>query len=250
MFYIPPTLLNKQVHVTVIGAGGTGSYLVSELAQMNFLLKKLGGIGLHVTLYDEAKVSEFNVGRQNFHAMDVDLHKSKVLIERVNNFFGTNWLFKTENFYPSSDNVGDVVLTCADIAKLRYDLGKQYHNSGSCSLWIDGGNGQSDGQVILGWLCNKNKETLMPNIYDLYGEQLLAVDDDDEPSCSHEQSLNRQDFGVNSMIAKVMAQFLWRLLRHGSVDHHGAYIDLSTSLTTPLEFDQEVWASFGWNPPA
>lgn len=52
------------VTVNVIGAGGTGSQVVTSLARMDTALWKLGHPGLFVRVYDPDTVSESNIGRQ------------------------------------------------------------------------------------------------------------------------------------------------------------------------------------------
>ena len=91
-FITPTSFFNKTVRITVIGAGGTGSYLLSYLAQINYLLRMVGGqdCPLQVHVYDPDTVSETNVGRQNFWPMDVGMNKADVLVNRINMGFGTN----------------------------------------------------------------------------------------------------------------------------------------------------------------
>ena len=59
-------LLSPQhpVSVFVIGAGGTGSQVVTNLACMDMALRSLGHAGLHVTVFDPDTVTEANIGRQ------------------------------------------------------------------------------------------------------------------------------------------------------------------------------------------
>ena len=42
---------HHPVTVFVIGAGGTGSQVVTNLARMNKALQSLGHVGLHVTVF-------------------------------------------------------------------------------------------------------------------------------------------------------------------------------------------------------
>ena len=52
-------LLNPRHPVTVfvIGAGGTGSQVITNLARMNMALQALGHPGLHVTVFDPDTVT-------------------------------------------------------------------------------------------------------------------------------------------------------------------------------------------------
>ncbi len=91
--YIDNYLLNPQHPVTVnlIGAGGTGSQVLTCLARLDVTLRALGHPGLFVTLYDPDIVTDANIGRQLFRQFRPGLNKAQCLITRVNNFFGNDW---------------------------------------------------------------------------------------------------------------------------------------------------------------
>ena len=66
--YTDSYLMSPQHPVTVnlIGAGGTGSQVLTCLARLDTALRGLGHPGLFVTLYDPDTVTEANIGRQLF----------------------------------------------------------------------------------------------------------------------------------------------------------------------------------------
>src|SRR4051812_583943 len=90
---VEKTLLNpyNPVIVNLIGAGGTGSQLLTALARMNHSLIALNHPGLMVRVFDDDKVEAANLGRQLFTTAELGLYKSVALINRINLFFGTNW---------------------------------------------------------------------------------------------------------------------------------------------------------------
>jgi molybdopterin/thiamine biosynthesis adenylyltransferase len=65
-------LLNPQHEITValIGAGGTGSQVLTCLGRMNTALKALSHPGLFITMYDPDMVTPANMGRQLFTEQD------------------------------------------------------------------------------------------------------------------------------------------------------------------------------------
>ena len=91
--YIDNYLVNPQHPVTVnlIGAGGTGSQVLTCLARLDTALRGLGHPGLFVTLYDPDIVTEANIGRQLFGPSDLGQNKAQCLVSRINNFFGNDW---------------------------------------------------------------------------------------------------------------------------------------------------------------
>ena len=78
--YTDQYLLNPYHPVTVfvIGAGGTGSQVVTCLARMGMALQALGHPGLHVTVFDPDTVTEANIGRQLFSEAETGKRKERV----------------------------------------------------------------------------------------------------------------------------------------------------------------------------
>lgn len=58
--------------------------------------------------------------------------------------------------------------------------------------------------------------------------------DDHGPSCSLEEALALQDLPINRAIADVVMQVVWNLLRHGGLNHHGAYVDIRDVTVVPI----------------
>lgn len=79
--YTDSYLLAPQHPVTVnlIGGGGTGSQVLTNLARLDVTLRALGHPGLFVTLYDPDIVTEANIGRQLFGYSDLGLNKANCL---------------------------------------------------------------------------------------------------------------------------------------------------------------------------
>ena len=100
--YTDSYLMNPQhpVTVNIIGAGGTGSQVLTCMARLDVTLRALGHPGLFVTLYDPDIVTEANIGRQLFGPMDLGLNKAQCLVTRINNFFGNDWKAEAR-LYPS-----------------------------------------------------------------------------------------------------------------------------------------------------
>ncbi|WP_374552252.1 ThiF family adenylyltransferase, partial [Flavobacterium sp.] len=116
------SLINPTNPVTVnlIGAGGTGSQVLTALARMNHALTELNHAGLSVRLWDDDVITEANLGRQLFAESELGLDKSVALINRINRFFGTNWKAETQKF--EKDGLGklksnmksEIYISCVD----------------------------------------------------------------------------------------------------------------------------------------
>jgi len=259
--YVEKYLLDPQHPVTVnlIGAGGTGSQVLSCLVRMDMALAGLGHPGLHVTVYDPDEVTEHNIGRQLFTPADVGVNKANCLVSRLNAAFGLGWEAVGEKFPVKVKNatekdLANIFITCTDnvasrikldgflngaAAAMRHD-GRIDHQS--LLYWLDFGNRQNTGQVVLGTISDEipqpavdGEETvsLLPKITDMpgYGD---THDDDSGPSCSLAEALEKQDLFINSALAQLGCNLLWRMLRHGKLEHQGLYLNLETMTTNPI----------------
>ena len=125
--YTDSYLMNPQhpVTVNIIGAGGTGSQVLTCMARLDVTLRALGHPGLFVTLYDPDIVTDANIGRQLFGCSDLGLNKAQCLITRVNNFFGNDWkavpdIFPTVLKDARRDDMAQVIINELDAIKDRY----------------------------------------------------------------------------------------------------------------------------------
>src|SRR6202000_2159693 len=88
----------NPVTINLIGAGGTGSQVLSALAMMNQAFLPHPHPGLMVRVFDDDKVERPNLGRQLFTTAELGLYKSVALVNRINRFIGSNWKAETERY--------------------------------------------------------------------------------------------------------------------------------------------------------
>lgn len=248
-FKCPENWLTQAIHVTLVGAGGSGSNCLDALCQLHHGLLAVGHkFGLNVTLYDSDTVDMPNVGRQRFTYCDIGNNKATTLINRYNLAYSLNWQSRPEYFTAESmeHRIPELLITCVDTISTRTDIGRyinRYNNEYSSDMWLDFGNGRHTGQVILGHLMNN--ENRLPNVYDLYPE-LEDMEEDNEPSCSLAEAIQSQDLFVNRSIVDAGINILWQLLRSGEIDHHGVFINQKTSEVKPLKINTDVWQFMGY----
>lgn len=250
-------LLTGKVKVALVGCGGVGSQVLTGLARLHTAMLALGHPGgLEVTAYDPDTVSESNVGRQLFSPADVGINKAVLLIHRLNAFFGLNWKAVPSRFpTPSRSDSPNIIISCVDTKAARRGIADYckrpngYYNS--VYYWLDMGNNLVDGQVIMGQpgfgrRLKKGEQQLLPTVTDLYPSIMDASlpEDDDGPSCSLAEALERQDLFIGQTIATFGLQLLWSLFRNGGVDHHGYFVNLKAGRVTPLPVDSEAWKRF------
>lgn len=248
-------ILSKRVKVALIGAGGNGSQMLTGLARLHHALVSLGHPGgLHVTVFDDDSVSESNIGRQLFSSADIGLNKGVVLTHRVNAFFGLDWRANPTRFGGHGDARDfDLLISCVDTKASRRDIHNAIADSYSnlCYL-LDLGNRSMDGQVILGEppsqralprFGRKSDPDRLPVVTELYPEILdtTLAEDDDTPSCSLAEALEKQSLFINQAVVTFALDLLFTLFRKGKITHHGAFVNLESGRVSPLAVDVEVW---------
>jgi PRTRC genetic system ThiF family protein len=246
---INPRLLRGRVKVLLVGAGGTGSQMLSGLARLHTALVALGHPGgLDVTCCDDDVVTTANVGRQLFSPSDVGIHKAVVLIHRLNMYYGFQWQAHTVRVSEMKDKAFDIVIGCVDTKKARRDI-HEFCQTAKAAYWLDMGNLQHDGQVILGEPLLKHQKPnpmRLPTVMDLFPVLLDASipESDDVPSCSLAEALEKQDLFINQTVSTFGLQLLWGLFRYAGVDNHCYFVNLASGMVVPMAVDKEAWKRF------
>lgn len=249
--FTAPELLNptNPVAVCLIGAGGTGSQVLTGMARMSHSLQQLGHAGFQVSLWDDDTVTDANRGRQLFADSEVGLHKATALIARTNRFFGTGWHAVTKPFTAETTQRAAIYISCVDTAAARFGIAEalsQLDTRGSHSdcprYWMDFGNGRDTGQVILSTVAQIKQPASekfitvasLPQVTKEFAEWLAENDDDATPSCSLAEALEKQDLYINSVLAQMGCSLLWQLLRQGLTTHRGVFLNLKEFRSQPL----------------
>ncbi|MGV3459306.1 MAG: PRTRC system ThiF family protein [Flavobacterium sp.] len=249
--FIAPELLNptNPIEVCLIGAGGTGSQVLTGLARMSHSLIALGHAGFQVSLWDDDVVTEANLGRQLFAASELGLPKASALATRCNRFFGTGWKAVCKPFGKADNQRATIYISCVDSATARFGIadvlkgmGSERRYSDVPRYWMDFGNGRENGQVILSTIGDIEQPTSgkfetvgsLPFVTDEFTEMLLQADIDDLPSCSLAEALEKQDLFVNSTLAQMGCSLLWQLFRNGITTQRGLFLNVAGFRAAPL----------------
>jgi len=254
-YLISPT---NPIEVNLIGAGGTGSKVLTALMEMSYSLTELGHAGLQVRLWDDDVITEANLGRQRFAPSETGLYKSVALINRINRFMGTKWKAETQKFERNAlgglpENAkASIYITCVDNVKARFEIAEMLKamskqrraNRDQPKYWLDFGNSQNTGQVILSTVGeikqpdSEKYETVesLLMVTDEFAELLKHSEQtDDTPSCSLAEALEKQDLYINATLAQMGCSLLWTIFRYGMTENRGFFLNLKNFQTQPLK---------------
>jgi PRTRC genetic system ThiF family protein len=227
---------NHKVSIAVIGAGGTGSNVMSSLIRINATLEALGKPGIQATLIDGDRVSESNIGRQAFYPSDVGKYKSDVLITRINRSFQLNWgsrsqYVKEETFLPYN-----IIISCVDNMAARRIIEKNVKHDQTQNpmhqsfLWMDFGNSKDHGQAIMVNLYNKER---ISDFWPTFKSQ--KDEDDNTPSCSLAEAIEKQDLFINQTLASLGSDLLYKYLTSEIIENRGVFLNLRTLKTQAIQ---------------
>jgi PRTRC genetic system ThiF family protein len=219
--------------------------MLSSLARLHSTLVALDHPGLHVRAWDPDIVTDANLGRQLFSPADRGQHKATVLITRINRYFGLNWEAYPRQYH--GQKTANILITCVDTAAARVTIAESLKEKAIGAevnrqmYWLDLGNLQKSGQVILGTipavLQPKSEHTVrssLPHVVKFFPGLKKMKDKDQGPSCSLAEAIKKQDLYINSTIAQFGSALLWKLFREGFIRHHGCFINLDTLQVNPI----------------
>jgi len=237
-----------KITIELVGLGGTGSIVLTNLARMNEALTGLGHPGLHVRAWDPDEVTLANAGRQMFSPADIGQNKAMVLITRINRFFGYSW--QAEPLKYNYKQSGNILITCVDTAKARIDINagvlkKPVSNDpvNNALYWLDIGNLQKTGQCILGTLqlvqqprkTETKVKAVLPTVVKKFPQLKNIKETDQGPSCSLAEALEKQDLFINSTLAQFGCNLIWKLIREGMITYHGCFVNLESFTVNPIK---------------
>lgn len=168
------------VKIVILGAGGTGGYVIPHLYRIGFAADR----NIRIIVCDGDVVEEKNLVRQNFVEQDIGRNKAQVLSERYSAAFGIECEYiprfiETEeelfrltkpdfqqsrwNNIPETQRV--ILLGCVDNNKSRQLCHAVFYKQKDI-IYIDSGNGEHTGQVVCG--VRQNDRTTYKPVCSLY----------------------------------------------------------------------------------
>jgi PRTRC genetic system ThiF family protein len=239
--------------IMVVGCGGTGGFVAEGLCRLPSSRER------SIILVDHDTVEERNIGRQNFYREDIGKFKSRVLAERLVRQFGARIQYWTERI----ENLtygwrGMLTIGCVDNALARKKLeigglegmGFVYDYSYFDGWYIDAGNGEHHGQVLIGnTRMQQMKKVFLPDtgicwalpLPTVQQPALLVPDKKPRRDCAAAVARDEQSPVINRMMADLVLTFVHRLLA-GTLTWMAAYIDLEAGTMNAVEATPEAVA--------
>ena len=223
-----------HIHLVLVGCGGNGSHMAKSIAQICHLLIEQGR-KVKATFYDPDVVEEKNIPRQDFYRPEMGLNKAQVLAARWSMrlgvpITGVDKAFSAVELNKLQDWKSLVILVgCVDNHVGRQAMAKCLESNQMDQApkiwWLDLGNTESAGQVVLGSANSVQALYSAFNLADhcthlpspaLVYPNLLEPRPEHVPnahlSCAELAMLNAQSQGVNLQCAEIGTDYLNRML--------------------------------------
>lgn len=213
-------------NVIVVGCGGTGSHVIPHL--MRLIAASAQRASYKVTFLDGDVVESKNLIRQHFIESDINKNKAEVLASRYSAAFGIPVVFKdkyVEDVYEFNTLISGhtLIISCVDNVKTRQMIKTAVDMSVYNIAWIDCGNEDMTGQVVLSahipsWdvrtIATSGKFPI-PDVFQLYPDLYTKLAKDkfaSELSCAELAVSSPQHGFVNLTAATLALNFIYGIL--------------------------------------
>jgi hypothetical protein len=234
VYSLKNSFIMRNFYVSVVGCGGTGGFVAESLCR---LLPR----DANLILIDNDHVEERNLARQNFIRSELGQFKSEVLAKRLSQRFDRGVGYSTLPVAMVNLLTPGLVIGCVDNGPARKDIAQKVSKTFQTSAytysywWVDSGNGNNYGQVIIGNGNKVNFEDDTPDIcYELplptiqLPELLKQVPQ--PQSCAQDDEQNPT---INLVMAAIVVDVIRRILE-GTCPWSQLYLDLQAGILTPV----------------
>ena len=235
----------SDLFIYIVGCGGTGGYLIPQIARL-ISVKNTESLKVHLVVVDADDVEEKNLTRQNFVRKDLGKKKANVLAQRYSKAFGID-IHAIAEYLPASTNqtlllgwfedvekmirvaqtnaaTKRIIIGCVDNVNTRKAIKAAYDyfstvNNNDTIAWIDAGNSNYAGQVILSTsLRNNGCDHKLASFFDVFPGLLSekVKDHPDELSCADHALSAPQNIAANITASNLIFNY-FNILYHNSL---------------------------------
>lgn len=248
----------SKLKIYLIGAGGTGSFAAMNLARLLFELRRIGKV-VEMTIIDPDVVESDNIPRSNYCAAEIGRFKAQTLAERITLAWGLEVSYSNEklefekHLKPNRNGFKElsILVGCVDnhlarreIHRVLEESNKYNSNNAPEFWWIDGGNGKSSGQALIGSEVRKEKaenhfssstickKLPAPSVIhpELLENQEIPTrrESSERMDCAERIRRGEQSLNINNRVAIEIGEILTELLLTNSLKRFATYFDLES----------------------
>lgn len=252
---------NNSLHFIVIGVGGTGGYLVPNLARQISIMNR-GNRNHQLTLADADDVEDANLVRQNFIRPDIGKNKAAVMAQRYSAAFGLP-ITIADSYVEEKKTLEElsafhkktipVIVGAVDNNKTRQLVYEFFINYKEDLFWLDSGNEEYNGQVIMGFNLAGSSEIndfnhwdsrifYLPSVVDVYPD---IMEDKEtkfitEMSCAERAVHHPQSIATNITAANILFNMSNQLLNASVMNLEGIKSSMVTFNTKTNGFKHHL----------
>ena len=238
MYRLDNRFVRHQFTVTVVGCGGTGGFAAEGLCRLLPPQAEL-------VLVDHDRVEERNLGRQSFCREDLGQFKSQALAQRLACTYGRPVAYSVLPVAMAGIKLPGLVIGCVDNGPARGDIARRVAgNYNSRFWWIDAGNGESYGQVLIGnnsegkaAFSPKENTCLTLPLPGIQRPEILAQRK--RRGCDEAVEAGEQGPVINQVMAGLALEVARRIIE-GDCPWMQLYLDLEAGTLAPVPATPEV----------
>mgnify|MGYP000974980328 FL=1 len=218
--------LDRPVKIVVIGAGGTGGYVIPHLYRIAYV----SGRPCRIIIADGDIVEQKNLIRQNFAECDIGENKAQVMAERYSEVFGIETeyipdfieneqqlleLLRFESSGRNSIKPISILIGAVDNNRSRIMCNNVFKKLDDI-IYIDSGNGEFTGQVICG--VKMSGRVISKPVASVYPDLLKDTEKfPSELSCAERSVSAPQSIAANVFASSAVISMLYHLLIEGNL---------------------------------
>lgn len=216
---------NRPVTIVILGAGGTGGYVIPHLYRIAFSSEH----PCRIIIADGDVVERKNLIRQNFAECDIGENKAEVMAERYSEVFGIeteyipDFIEDEERLYEllhlqkrwNEPKPIGILIGAVDNNRSRV-MCHNVFNKLDDIIYIDSGNGEYTGQVVCG--VKQSGKVLSKPVARVYPDILTDTEKfPSELSCAERSISAPQSIAANMFASTAVASMLYYLLIEGEL---------------------------------
>ena len=237
MFTLSNDFTRFEYMISVIGCGGTGGFVAEGLCR---LLPE----GARLLLVDHDRVEEANLVRQNFTHDDLGELKSEALAKRLSSKFRRPISYSTLPISMLKSMSLGVIIGCVDNGLARKEIA-EFTTTGYGRWWIDAGNGENYGQVLIGNATEVrdsfNLQTMVCGrlpLPSIQGPELL-LQQPPRRACAEAMAAGEQGPVINQVMAVLVLEMMRKLI-DGTLSWMQVYVDLESGTLSTVQATPEI----------